>query len=57
MIDEIEHDDKWDKRVRERAYKYSHIGCHGVQYDDNCDRPYECAEAGGCRILREQNNE
>lgn len=30
--------------------RYSHIGCPGVQYDDNCVEPWDCASKGRCRL-------
>lgn len=30
-------------------YKFSHIGCPGAQYDDNCGFPWDCASKGRCR--------
>ena len=32
-------------------YKYSHVGCPAAHYEDNCDRPGECAENGRCLDL------
>jgi hypothetical protein len=33
--------------------RYSHIGCPGVQYEDNCAAPWDCAVRGSCRIAYE----
>lgn len=33
-------------------YKYSHVGCPACHYEDNCDRPAECAENGRCLDLK-----
>lgn len=30
--------------------RYSHMGCPGVQYEDNCAEPWDCASKGRCRI-------
>ena len=30
--------------------RYSHVGCPGLQYEDNCAEPWECAIRGSCRI-------
>lgn len=30
--------------------RYSHLGCPGVQYEDNCAEPSECAWKGRCRV-------
>lgn len=32
-------------------YKYAHVGCPACHYEDNCDRPAECAENGRCLDL------
>lgn len=37
--------------------RYSHIGCPGVQYEDNCAAPWDCAVRGRCRINFEKNDE
>jgi hypothetical protein len=31
--------------------KYSHVGCPGCQYEDNCPAPRDCATKGRCRII------
>ena len=35
-------------------YKYAHVGCPGVQYEDNCTDPADCATKGRCRALFEK---
>lgn len=30
--------------------RYSHIGCPGAQYEDNCVEPWDCASKGRCRL-------
>jgi hypothetical protein len=30
-------------------HRYSHVGCPGTQYDDNCAAPWDCASKGRCR--------
>jgi hypothetical protein len=32
-------------------YKYSHVGCPACGYEDNCDKPGQCAENGKCLDL------
>jgi len=31
--------------------RYSHTGCPGAEFQDNCAAPWECAGAGRCQIL------
>lgn len=46
-----------DSKEYQNLYaKYSHIGCPGVQYEDNCAAPWECASEGGCRISKEKRS-
>jgi hypothetical protein len=33
--------------------KYSHVGCPGVQYEDNCPHPWDCAGTG-CQTVLDQ---
>jgi hypothetical protein len=33
--------------------KYSHIGCPGYRYEDNCAEPWDCASKGRCRVAYE----
>jgi len=35
-------------------HKYSHVGCPGARYEDNCEHPAECALRGRCRELWER---
>lgn len=37
-------------------YRYSHIGCPGDHFEDNCYHPSECALRGRCKILYEQQH-
>lgn len=30
--------------------RYSHIGCPGYRYEDNCAEPWDCASKGRCRV-------
>ncbi len=34
--------------------RYSHTGCPGWQYEDNCATPWDCASKGRCRITYEK---
>lgn len=34
--------------------RYSHIGCPGFQYEDNCYEPSDCAWKGRCRVTYEK---
>ena len=34
--------------------RYSHVGCPGLQYEDNCAAPWDCAVKGMCRISFEK---
>lgn len=38
---------------RPYAAKYITMGCPGFSYEDVCENPYECAEVGICRRVRE----
>jgi hypothetical protein len=40
-----------DKLYKSLFYKYSHVGCPAVRYEDNCDHPGDCAEFGRCLEL------
>lgn len=31
--------------------RYSHLGCPGYQYEDNCAAPWDCASKGRCMVL------
>lgn len=35
-------------------YKYSHIGCPGAEYEDNCPTPWDCASKGMCYLIWKQ---
>jgi hypothetical protein len=34
--------------------RYSHIGCPGYDYEDNCAAPWDCASKGRCRAAYEK---
>ena len=34
--------------------RYSHTGCPGYKYEDNCAEPWDCASKGRCRVNYEQ---
>lgn len=34
--------------------RYSHIGCPGIGYQDNCAAPWDCAVRGMCRVSYEK---
>jgi hypothetical protein len=34
--------------------RYSHIGCPGCSYEDNCSAPWDCASKGRCRMIYER---
>lgn len=34
--------------------RYSHVGCPGVQFEDNCAEPHDCAVKGRCRVTYEK---
>lgn len=36
-------------------YRFSHVGCPGVGYDDNCAAPWDCAIKGRCRAVFERH--
>lgn len=38
-------------------HKYSHIGCPGYRYEDNCAAPWDCASKGRCRAIYEGRQE
>jgi hypothetical protein len=42
-----------DPRWASLCAHYSHIGCPGIEYEDNCGAPWECASFGKCRRLLE----
>ncbi len=33
---------------------YSHTGCPGCHYEDNCATPWDCAVKGKCRLNYEK---
>jgi hypothetical protein len=35
-------------------HKFSHIGCPGCGYEDNCAHPWDCASKGRCRDIYER---
>lgn len=34
--------------------RYSHVGCPGYDYEDNCAAPWDCATKGRCRANYER---
>ena len=34
--------------------RYGHQGCPGIQYEDVCDAPWDCASKGRCRVIFEK---
>lgn len=34
--------------------RYGHQGCPGIQYEDVCAEPWECAVKGKCRVSHEK---
>ena len=36
--------------------RYSHIGCPGVQFEDNCTHPWLCACYGCCEMILDQRS-
>jgi len=45
-----EDDPKWSQLYA----CYSHTGCPGVDFEDNCAAPWECASFGACRRLLDE---
>ena len=43
-----------DPRWISYMYQYSHVGCPGYHYEDNCAAPWDCASKGRCRISYEK---
>lgn len=35
--------------------RYGHRGCPGVQYEDVCAEPWDCASKGKCRLVYERS--
>lgn len=48
--DDRDPDGLWARRYA----RYAHHGCPGIQMEDNCERPDECAETGCRRLLEER---
>jgi hypothetical protein len=36
--------------------RFSHVGCPGYQFEDNCSAPWDCASKGRCRVSFERNS-
>jgi len=45
-----EEDPRWNSLMAH----YSHTGCPGCQYEDNCAAPWDCASKGRCRMTYER---
>lgn len=42
------------KEYNNNMARYAHMGCPGLEYEDNCYEPSECAVRGKCKIAYEK---
>lgn len=45
-----------ERTYQRLLYKYAHVGCPAAHYEDNCDRPSDCAWNGRCLDLAPLNS-